>query len=492
MIDMLKVQSIRTLYRNGHDISSIAKSMELSRPTVRKYLEMEDFNEDLPVASFKPSILDPYKEAIIDMLAEDMRAFHKQRHTAKRVFERLVDEYDYEGSYSLVQRYVKLLRQNAGTGIFLDLVWAPAEAQVDFGEADFDILGARIRMHYMVLSFPYSNIGLAQIFYGENAECVCEGLKRVFCFIGGVPLRIVFDNATGVGKRICNAISTTETFTRFQLHHGFEFTFCNPYAGHEKGNVENMVGALRRSLFVPVPDVVDLEGYNVSLFERCMRYCDKEHYRKGERCLALFEEDCAALRPLPTSEFNVVRYDHYRADKYGNVTVDSKYRYSTSPEFASTSLLVGFAAYEVTVYDSVGALIARHPRLYGNMPSESVDPGSSLRLLMSRPGAWKNSQVRYSLPEDLREFIDARPTSELGGHLAVIAEAAEATDYTTAVSAAWEAYRATGLLDATTVALYARHIFGDDGLTAYDYAADLETYDQVYSSDSRMDEEVLF
>jgi transposase len=457
---------------------------------VRKYLEMDDFNEGPPVKGQKPSRLDPFKETIIDMLAHDMKNWHKQRHTAKRVYERLVEEEDYDGSYSLVQRYVRLLRQNAATGVFMDLLWAPAEAQVDFGEADFIIMGARIRMHYLVLSFPYSNVGLAQVFYGENAECVCEGLKRIFAFVRGVPVRIVFDNATGVGKKICDAVSLTETFVRFQLHYGFEFTFCNPNSGHEKGSVENMVGALRRSLFVPVPEVIDLESYNLELFSRCVRCCDKLHYRKGERHLALFKEDCMAMHELPTTEFHVVRYDLHKTDKQANVTIDDKYRYSTSEEFASRELLVGFAAYEMTFYDERGNLIAKHPRLYGNMPAESIDPAVSLRLLMSRPGAWMNSRVRFSLPDELRTFMDEQAPSDLNECLQAIAEAAEVSDYTTAVTAAFETYRSVGWLKPSAVTMYARRLFGGDVI--YCEPTDLETYDQVFATLGRELEEVPF
>ena len=96
-------------------------------------------------------------------------------------------------SYSTVRRYVKGWKdahRGEGDG-FLDQVGLPADMQVDFGQADFYVVGVRTRLHHLVCDFPFSNMGLAQVFPGETAECVCEGLMSVFRYIGGVPARIV-------------------------------------------------------------------------------------------------------------------------------------------------------------------------------------------------------------------------------------------------------------------------------------------------------------
>ena len=78
-------------------------------------------------------------------------------------------------------------------------------------------------------------MGYCQVFCGETAECVCQGLQDIFNYIGGVPTLLVFDNATGVGRRVMDKIHETELFSRFRAHYGFQIRFCNPYAGHEKG-----------------------------------------------------------------------------------------------------------------------------------------------------------------------------------------------------------------------------------------------------------------
>lgn len=199
-----------------------------------------------------------------------------------------------EVSETTVSRYVKAARaeRRSRSDCFLDLVWAPGEAQADFGEADFYVRGARRRLKYFVLVFPHSNVGLAQVMPGENAECVCLGLRRVFERIGGVPSRIVFDNATGVGRKMCGEVRTAELFGACAAHYAFDFSFCNPRSGNEKGSVENKVGAIRSNLFVPVPRVWSIEGYNRRLLDACMELSEKPHYAKGARELDLFAEDC--------------------------------------------------------------------------------------------------------------------------------------------------------------------------------------------------------
>ena len=145
----------------------------------------------------------------------------------------------------------------------MDLVWHPGEAQADFGEVDVLLRGVVQRMHHFVLDFPYSNVGLVQLMPGENAECTCLALRDLFEWLGGVPERIVFDNAAGVGHKGYGEREPrlTHLFQAFQAHYGFDCSFCNPYSGHEKGAVESKVGMVRRKLFVPRPSVWSLENF---------------------------------------------------------------------------------------------------------------------------------------------------------------------------------------------------------------------------------------
>ena len=138
-ISMSKVQTIRQLKREGESIAGISRIVGVSRDTVYKYLEMDDFSPEMPVKKPAKSIMDEYRPVIEGYLDDDARRWRKQRHTAKRIYERLRDEHGCTASESTVRHYVARLRKEREplSASFLTLVWAPGEAQADFGEADF-------------------------------------------------------------------------------------------------------------------------------------------------------------------------------------------------------------------------------------------------------------------------------------------------------------------------------------------------------------------
>lgn len=134
--------------------------------------------------------------------------------------------------------YMKKCRSVQTEKANLELVWDPSPVQVDFGEADFYESGRLVQKKYLAVSFPYRNDGFSQIFGGETTECVCQELMDIFEFIGGVPPLLIFNNATGVGRRIGDAIHESELLDRFRARYHFKVRFCNPYSGWEKGCVK--------------------------------------------------------------------------------------------------------------------------------------------------------------------------------------------------------------------------------------------------------------
>ena len=489
MLDMPTIQSIRSRRLKGETLTEIAEHEGVSIPTVRKYLAQDDFSPSLPVAKNRPSVLDPYKDIIEGYLDEDDRTWHKQRHTAKRIHERLLEEHGAQVGYTTVQLYVKKRRseRKSSKDQFLKLVWAPGEAQADFGEADFYVYGIKQRMHYLTIDFPFSNVGFAQVFYGENAECACQGLLNIFTYIGGVPRRLVFDNATGIGRRFGEVIRTSELFSRFSLHFGFDFSFCNPYSGHEKGGVENKVGATRRNLFVPTPRIYDIEKYNKRLLDECMKCSEKIHYAKGESERALFVEDVIALGQMPEQTFEVVSFIHMRCDKYGYICLEGNHRYAADPSLAKREVIVGKRAFEVAIYTDDGELVATHKRAYGKAPTSSDDPLSQLNLLCMKPGGWANSQVRYSLPEDLREAMDKMDKAEMACALRCLRDAAQESGYEAAVNAASASMELLGEIDGASVEVMAAMNCDPRTRIVYDDPADLAVYDAVYSEGGEKD-----
>lgn len=477
---MSKVHSIRQMRMGGHNVSEISRTLEVSRDTVYKYLEDPDLSPQPPVRRKSASVMDQYRPLIVSWLEEDAKSWRKQRHTAKRIWERLVEEENAEVSDSTVRHYVCKLKRELGIGKerFLDLVWAPGEAQADFGEADFYVMGVRRRLSYFVLTFPFSNVGLAQVSPGENAECVCQALEDIFEFIGGVPVRIVFDNAAGVGRRIGDRVRTTGLFAAFAAHYGFAFSFCNPNAGHEKGSVENKVGFIRRNLFVPVPSFDTGRRFNKSLLDRCMALSEKGHWARGEEERALFVEDKVALIGLPGQPFDVVRYEVRKTDKLGRVRLESNHIYSAAPELALTEVVCALRAREVSIADANGALIVTHPRAYGSAPTSTTDPVNQLALLARKPGAWGNSQVRVALPENLRAYMDGLDGDARAERIRLMRNVSADKGWSAMVSAAESALAHTGRVDEAGITVAA--LRGESAPVDYDEPVDLGVYDAAF------------
>lgn len=479
---MSSINSIRQMRRDGENVAEIARKTGVCRDTVYKYLQQDDFSPVMPItAASRPSKLDPYKELIAQWLEDDRHEWRKQRHTARRIWQRLIAEEGLDVSETTVSRYVRSVRDGmrGPKDQFLDLVWAPGEAQADFGEADFYYHGTRVRLYYFVLSFPFSNVGFAQVFPSENAECVCEALKRIFEHIGFVPLRIIFDNATGIGRRVCKSVRTTEMFGAFSAHYGFSFSFCNPNAGHEKGNVENKVGALRRALFVPVPQVSDMAAYNRRLLDRCMEYSLKDHWTKAEPENQLFVEDRAASSGLPVKPFTVVRYERPKANKQGKVTIDGPHHYSTDPAMAGREVIAAIGALDIEIYDTLGNFVCRHARSYGSTPTDTTDPASQLPILSIRPGAWRNSQVRANLSDELREHMDGLDDVGLRTELRMMRDESARTGWQATRQAAEMAFAATGRLDEASISVSAARLVSGDARIVYDEPAGLDEYDRL-------------
>ena len=475
---MAKIDRIRALAAEGYGPSAISEKLGVDRKTVRKYVAEEDFSPPLPAAVTKPSKLDPYKGLIASWLAEDAQTWHKQRHTAQRIHDRLGAEYPdtYDGSYSLVQRYLKRLRAHPTAIGALELVWHPGECQVDFGEAEIEHRGRRQRVKGLTVSFPFSNAGYLQLFGGESAECVAQGLDDVFWHIGGVPVRMVFDNASGVGRRIGEHIRLAEVFQRFQAHYRFTVTFCNPNAGHEKGHVENKVGMLRRNLLVPVPVVDDLQIYNQTLWAACEGQWDRPHYKKGISVAELFAQDRSALRRLPRVPFQAVRYEQVRTDGYGKFQVDGAHFTSSAPEYARQLLVVRIGAHSIAPLAPDQTVIAEHARAFGAARTDQVDVRTTLTRLSRSPGAWRNSAVREAVPDRLRTTLDTYARADLKSTLGTLAAIAGRYGWEVAVQAVDEAVaRGRGVPAAAAVLAARLASWGPDvpaspgpDLTAYD------------------------
>lgn len=290
---------------------------------------------------------------------------------------------------------------------------------------------------------------------------------------GGVPERIVFDDAAGVGRG-------TRLFQAFQARYGFESSLCSPYAGHEKGAVEAKVGMIRRKLFVPGPGVWSPENFDSGLPDRCPELGGKPRHAKDEEEAVLFAEGRKALLPLPSKRFDVVTWKRMRADKHGVVTLDGRHRCSTDASHARRDVLVGLRALEIEILDVEGTHPAVRPRVYGQAGTSSEDPSMRLAMPCDRPNAWPNGLVREMLPDPLREWLDRQDEGERRGALRTLRRVDRESGWADAVGAMPTTLESTGGTDGAGVALLAARLAegvdrveyddGRPGLGEYDIA----------------------
>ena len=447
---MTQIDHIRNaFFEKGHNITQIAEIFSCDRKTVRKYLAIENFNETAPRckrANEQPK-LDPFKATIDDWLTEDLNYRRKQRHTARRVHKRLEKEVSgFNCSYRTVAAYVKTKKEQLykpAKGV-LPLEHQPGEAQVDFGTADFYENELLCTGHYLNLSFPASNAGYFQLFKGENQECLFEGLQRIFERMGGVPPRLWFDNASTVVTKILKhgERNLTPAFLRFKQHYNFTSVFCNPSAGHEKGNVESKVGYHRRNFFVPVPRFESLADYNRQLLDEAVADHNREHYRFNDDISRLHEADKAVLLPLPLADYDCSRYETVKVDLYGKFKLDSPlYTYSTAPKYAGSRVLIQITSDAVIPLDESARPIARHKRLYGDFKQEQMDWLPYLTQLSRCPGALKYSGIYKMLPDPLQHYLDKLDKAGQGKVLKVLAKLSEEDGFDRAVNSVAEAIR---------------------------------------------------
>jgi len=439
LLTMTEVHNLRRLYYDdGKSITDISKETGWDRKTVRMYLEKEDWNEIQPSspAGVEFPKLDPFKADIDEWLTEDKKAKRKQRHTAKRVYDRLVAKYqeNFTCSYRTVAGYVskrkkEIFGQRSG---YLPLEHIPGEAQCDFGDGEYYEHGQRYSGKYLNLSFPQSNQGYFQVSLGENQECLFEGLIAIFEHIGGVPPRIWFDNARTIVTSVLKdgGRTLTDDFLRFCEHYRFEAVFCNIEAGHEKGNVEGKVGYHRRNWLVPVPRFERLSDFNQELLKTCDLDGEREHYRKDATIAELYAADKASLLTLPEVPLDVSKYITVRTNGYGRFYLgNGLHEYSVSPQYADSRVPVKITAGEVIPLDKSHQPIVRHQRLYGDSRQQSMQWLPYLTQLSRSPNALKYTGIYPMLPESLKTYLDRCGRSDKGKILRVIAALTERNSF---------------------------------------------------------------
>lgn len=386
----------------GLSIRALAEKYQVHRRTVRQALESPVPPERKPKQAVAWR-LEPFKAFIDAMLMSDTTAPRKQKHTARRVHARLVEEHGAQQlSYSTVRNYVRVRRAQidveAGRRleVFVPQEHAPgAEAEVDFGEVYVIIRGVKTKCHMFVFWLSYSGKGIHRVYPSCGQEAFLQGHVEAFEALGGVPTRhIRYDNLTsavstvltGKGRRR----TENERWALFRSHYGFDAFYCQPgIAGaHEKGGVEGEVGWFRRNRLVPMPEVDSLDELNDRI--RAWEAID-DGRRIGENIHTVGEAltgERPLLNPLPFEAFDPGLVLHPRVDRTSMVMI-RMVKYSVPARFIGRKVRVSLRASEVVIFDG-RTVIARHERIPART-GQSVQLDHYLEVLKTKPGAFPGS-----------------------------------------------------------------------------------------------------
>lgn len=410
---MDQYEFIRMAHRvYGKNISELSRMTGHSRNTVKKALRGESWGYQERNSQPYP-VLGPYLGTIDKWLKDDLIQPKKQRHTARRIYNRLTIEHGYRGGESTVRRYVKFAKCRLG---FTETeVYIPGdpesgyEAEVDWGAAIAILGGERTRIKYFCMRSKYSGKHFVRAYPCERQQAFFDAHLHAFQFFDGIFSVLIYDNLSSAVRKVLQGRNRIEqeAFRKFRAYHNFEARFTNPDSGNEKGGVEGLVGYARRNYMVPVPQAANLDKLNEELLQQCQSYGNHVMAGRELPVEALYEKEKSHLLTLPVEGYSNKLILIGKVDKYSTVIVD-KNRYSVPTSYGGQEVSVSLGVDRVDIHIKSRHL-ASHKRLYGNNKWQ-LDPDHYLDLLKKRPQAYHSArpirQWRASWPECLKQLQD--------------------------------------------------------------------------------------
>ena len=382
--------------REGLSLRALAERHGVHRRAVRQALASPlPPPKRAPVGRPAPK-LGPFRAVIDSWLEADRAAPRKQRHTAKRIHRRLVDEHGADVAEVTVRQYVRQRKRELGWPVgevCVPQVHAPGrEAEVDWGQAEVELAGVPTTVHVFVMRASFSGAAFCQASLVETQQAFLECHVQAFGWFGGVFAAIRFDNLKSAVKKVLKGRRRIESdrFVALRSHYLFASQFTTPglEGAHEKGGVEGEVGRFRRNHLVPVPQVADLAELNALL----LAGCEADLGRRIDGRAGTVGEAWAIERPLllvlPAEPFDAAETAAPRVDQKSLVTIRQN-RYSVPVALAGLKVSARVGAREITISHG-GREVARHERLHGKFGT-SARLDHYLELLQRKPGGLERS-----------------------------------------------------------------------------------------------------
>ena len=404
-------RKVRLACADGMSKRAAARHFNISRDTVDKAMAFSVPPGYRRTAPIKRPKLDGFTEIIDGWLEDDLGVHRKQRHTAKRVFERLRDEHGFTGGYTIVKDYMRE-RERRGREVFVPLAHPPGHAQADFGEAVVIIGGVQQKAHFFVLDLPHSDACYVRAYPAATAEAWVDGHVHAFAFFGKVPVSTLYDNDRClVSKILPDGVRQRATlFNGFLSHYLLHDRYGRPGKGNDKGNAEGLVGYSRRNFMVPIPRFATWDAFNDYLEEQCLKRQTDVLRGQSETIGQRLARDIAAMSELPAAPFDACD------QATGRVSSQALVRYKTN----DYSVPVAYGHRDVWIRGYVdevvigcgGEVIARHPRCH-DREDMVFDPVHYLPLIERKINALDQAAplTEWDLPPEfatLRRLMEAR------------------------------------------------------------------------------------
>jgi transposase len=405
------IRTAQRVYKKS--IRQISRETGHTRKTIRKVLqglEPKYRRKEEPGCA----VMDPVAAMVEGWLKADQQEHRKQRHTAHRIYTRLVEEEGFKGAESTVRRWVRERKARMGMNAALAVVpldpEVAREAEVDWGSAWVVMAGERRLIKFFSMRSRYSGKSFVRAYPWERQEMFFDAHMRAFSFYGGIFPTLVFDNLTVAVRQILRGKGRVEQerFTAFRSYYTFEARFCNPAKGQEKGGVEGLVGFARRNFLVPTPEVKDFDELNELLLMRSIEHGSRQiQGREDQRTIdERHDQERERLLGIPEHAFENTKTLVVRVSRYQTAQVERN-RYSVPTAYVGRKLWAHIDCDRVSFYADQKK-VADHPRVFGNCKWQ-IDPLHYLELIHQRIGSFEAArpirQWRPHWPADYERML---------------------------------------------------------------------------------------